>query len=130
MGADPEQRVCRSGSRRFLRRSAGAALQWHPDAECAERQCVGTGERSGFGAQRWRIRSCCGSTSCASPADLPDDGAEPDFARRFFSAALSHGVLLRPIGNTVYFMPPYIVDEAEIDQLMRGARAALDKALA
>jgi adenosylmethionine-8-amino-7-oxononanoate aminotransferase len=39
-------------------------------------------------------------------------------------------VLLRPIGHTVYFMPPYIVDAAEIDHLMRGARAALDEALA
>ncbi|AUM01493.1 adenosylmethionine--8-amino-7-oxononanoate transaminase [Zoogloeaceae bacteirum Par-f-2] len=58
------------------------------------------------------------------------DGAGPGFAGRFFSAALTQGVLLRPIGHTVYFMPPYIVDAAEIDHLMRGARAALDEALA
>ncbi|THF63480.1 adenosylmethionine--8-amino-7-oxononanoate transaminase [Pseudothauera rhizosphaerae] len=57
-------------------------------------------------------------------------GAGADFGRRFFAAALEHGVLLRPIGNTVYFMPPYVVDEAEIAHLMRGARAALDAALA
>lgn len=56
-------------------------------------------------------------------------GAGNDFARRFFAAGLEHGVLLRPIGNTVYFMPPYIVDSAHIDHLMRGARAALDAAL-
>jgi dethiobiotin synthase len=31
---------------------------------------------------------------------------DPDFPRRFFSAALEGGLLLRPIGNTVYFMPP------------------------
>ncbi|MDO9596683.1 MAG: adenosylmethionine--8-amino-7-oxononanoate transaminase [Azoarcus sp.] len=56
--------------------------------------------------------------------------ARPDFARRFFAAGLEHGVLLRPIGNTVYFMPPYIVDEAQMRHLMDGAAAALDTALA
>jgi adenosylmethionine-8-amino-7-oxononanoate aminotransferase len=39
-------------------------------------------------------------------------------------------VLLRPIGRTVYFMPPYILTEAEITQLMDGAAAALAAALA
>jgi adenosylmethionine-8-amino-7-oxononanoate aminotransferase len=53
-----------------------------------------------------------------------------DFARRFFSAGLDHGVLLRPIGNTVYFMPPYVVGEDEIAHLMDGAAAALAAALA
>ncbi len=53
-----------------------------------------------------------------------------DFARRFFSAGLEHGVLLRPIGNTVYFMPPYVVDDGEIAHLMDGAAAALAAALA
>ncbi len=36
----------------------------------------------------------------------------PDFGRAAFQRALDHGVLLRPIGNTIYFMPPYIIDEA------------------
>ena len=36
------------------------------------------------------------------------------FSRRFFTAALEQELLLRPIGNTVYLMPPYIVDDAEI----------------
>ena len=35
-------------------------------------------------------------------------GVDADFSRRFFSLALKHQLLLRPIGNTVYFMPPYI----------------------
>ena len=29
--------------------------------------------------------------------------------------ALEAGVLLRPIGNVVYFMPPYVIDEDQID---------------
>jgi adenosylmethionine-8-amino-7-oxononanoate aminotransferase len=54
----------------------------------------------------------------------------PEFSRRFFTAALEHGVLLRPIGRTVYFMPPYIVTESEIEHLMEGAAKALNAALA
>jgi adenosylmethionine-8-amino-7-oxononanoate aminotransferase len=28
---------------------------------------------------------------------------------------MQQGLLLRPIGNTVYFMPPYTINEAEIE---------------
>lgn len=59
--------------------------------------------------------------------DVRDAG--PAFANRFFSAALDHGVLLRPIGCTVYFMPPYVVTPDELSHLVRGAAAALDLAL-
>ena len=57
------------------------------------------------------------------------EGAAPDFAQRFFAAALDAGVLLRPIGNTVYFMPPYVVEAAQIDHMLDGADAALAAAL-
>ncbi len=57
-------------------------------------------------------------------------GAPPDFARRFFAAALEQRVLLRPIGHTVYFMPPYVVDADEICLLADGAAVALAAALA
>ena len=50
----------------------------------------------------------------------------PDFARRFFAAALERELLLRPIDRTVYFMPPYIVDDAEFALLVAGTRAILD----
>ncbi|NMG46397.1 adenosylmethionine--8-amino-7-oxononanoate transaminase [Aromatoleum toluvorans] len=54
----------------------------------------------------------------------------PDFSRRFFSAGLEQGVLLRPIGNTVYFMPPYVLDDGHVAHLVAGAGAALAAALA
>jgi adenosylmethionine-8-amino-7-oxononanoate aminotransferase len=41
-----------------------------------------------------------------------------DFAQRCFASALQHEILLRPMGNTVYFMPPYVINEAEIDMLV------------
>lgn len=38
----------------------------------------------------------------------------PQFSRNFYQAALKRNLLLRPIGNTVYFMPPYVIGEEEI----------------
>ncbi len=46
------------------------------------------------------------------------DGARAGFARWCFAEALSHGVLLRPIGETVYFMPPYSIDDASFAMLV------------
>ena len=39
------------------------------------------------------------------------------FARRFFAAALEQELLLRPIGTTVYWMPPYVLTDEEIAAL-------------
>ncbi|PPD33255.1 MAG: adenosylmethionine--8-amino-7-oxononanoate transaminase [Methylomonas sp.] len=33
---------------------------------------------------------------------------------RVYQYALSQGVLLRPLGNVIYFMPPYVINEQEI----------------
>jgi adenosylmethionine-8-amino-7-oxononanoate aminotransferase len=51
---------------------------------------------------------------------------DPAFAGRFFQAALARGLVLRPLGNTVYFMPPYIISEREMDLLVAGTLQALD----
>ena len=37
-------------------------------------------------------------------------------------------VLLRPIGDVVYFMPPYIVDEGEIDLMIQVAAEGIELA--
>jgi adenosylmethionine-8-amino-7-oxononanoate aminotransferase len=42
---------------------------------------------------------------------------------------LEHGALLRPLGNIVYFMPPYVVTEAEIDFMVDTAMAGIAKAV-
>ena len=49
-----------------------------------------------------------------------------DFASRAFALALEHGAVLRPIGRTVYFMPPYVIEEAEFAQLVDAARAIVE----
>jgi len=43
--------------------------------------------------------------------------APAGFSAKFFTAALQQELLLRPIGNTVYLMPPYILNDEEIDLL-------------
>jgi len=48
--------------------------------------------------------------------DVPDAGIE--FGIKFHRKALEAGVLLRPLGNTVYWMPPYIVGESEMEFLI------------
>jgi len=40
-----------------------------------------------------------------------------DFAQRCFTLGLQHELLLRPMGNTVYFMPPYVINEDEMQLL-------------
>jgi len=59
--------------------------------------------------------------------DIAD--APPDFARRYARQALARGLLLRPIGSTLYAMPPYVIDEAEGETLAAGALAALEATL-
>jgi adenosylmethionine-8-amino-7-oxononanoate aminotransferase len=43
--------------------------------------------------------------------------------------ALSRGVLLRPLGNVIYFMPPYVISREEIDLIVEVAREGLDLAV-
>jgi adenosylmethionine-8-amino-7-oxononanoate aminotransferase len=42
-----------------------------------------------------------------------------DFAQRCYKLALQKELLLRPIGKTIYFMPPYVITEPEMDYLLR-----------
>jgi adenosylmethionine-8-amino-7-oxononanoate aminotransferase len=51
---------------------------------------------------------------------------EPEFARKAFQLALARGVLLRPIGNTVYFMPPYVIGDEEFALMVDTGLAIAD----
>jgi len=42
--------------------------------------------------------------------------------------ALARGVLLRPIGNVVYFMPPYVITPEQIDLMVEVARDGIERA--
>jgi adenosylmethionine---8-amino-7-oxononanoate aminotransferase len=52
------------------------------------------------------------------------------FAERFHLAARRHEMLIRPIGNTVYLMPPYLIDAATAEWLAKAVQATLDEVLA
>jgi len=44
-----------------------------------------------------------------------------------YQQALKREMLLRPLGNVVYFMPPYVITEEEIDRLARAAIESIDQ---
>ncbi len=52
------------------------------------------------------------------------------FARQMFSECINEGLLIRPIANTIYVMPPYILSTEEAVQMGKAVARALDKALA
>ncbi len=52
--------------------------------------------------------------------------SDPVFSGKFSQAALKQELSLRPLGNTVYFMPPYIIDQPEMDLLVAGTLLALE----
>ncbi len=51
---------------------------------------------------------------------------DTSFARDFYQRALAKELLLRPIENTVYFMPPYVINEEEITLLTDRTLALLE----
>lgn len=48
---------------------------------------------------------------------------------RVYRQALERGVLLRPLGNVIYFMPPYVIDEQEIALMAEVAWQAIQHAV-
>ncbi len=49
---------------------------------------------------------------------------------RVYLHGLERGVILRPLGNVVYFMPPYCVSTAEIDLMVDVAIEGIESAIA
>lgn len=47
-----------------------------------------------------------------------------------YKIALKKGALLRPLGNIIYFMPPYIITEEEIDRMLTICKESIDEYLA
>ena len=60
--------------------------------------------------------------------DIADAAA--DFAHQVFRVALRHELLLRPIGATVYLMPPYLLSDGDIDTLAEKVTAVMSEVLA
>jgi adenosylmethionine-8-amino-7-oxononanoate aminotransferase len=58
----------------------------------------------------------------------PFPGAERRGLRAYLHG-LDHGLLLRPLGDVIYFMPPYVISEEEIDFMVDVAAKAIDVAV-
>ncbi len=52
------------------------------------------------------------------------------FPRQMFSECINEGLLIRPIANTIYVMPPYILSTEEAAKMGKAVARALDKVLA
>jgi adenosylmethionine-8-amino-7-oxononanoate aminotransferase len=57
----------------------------------------------------------------------PDAGYLSDLAPRLRAFFLEWGILLRPLGNSIYLMPPYCLDEIQLDHIFAALIAAGDR---
>ena len=65
----------------------------------------------------------------AFDAQVDDPQLAATFSRRFFASALKHELLLRPIGTTVYVMPPYVLSDAETGLLAERLHTVFDEVM-
>jgi adenosylmethionine---8-amino-7-oxononanoate aminotransferase len=56
-------------------------------------------------------------TVLAFELNTGDDGYTNSIGQQITADALGAGIYLRPLGNTVYFMPPYCITKKEMDQV-------------
>ena len=62
-----------------------------------------------------------------SAIELKGYDASERIGLRIYEYALSRGILLRPLGHIIYFMPPYIITYKEIDEMMEVAYEGIKK---
>jgi adenosylmethionine-8-amino-7-oxononanoate aminotransferase len=65
----------------------------------------------------------------AFDAVIDDPVQASTFSRRFFTTALEQELLLRPIGRTVYLMPPYVLDDDEISGLAQRTHSVFEQVI-
>ena len=71
-------------------------------------------------------------TGMVAAVELQNYDPQKRMGLKVYQYGLQQGVLLRPLGNVVYFMPPYVISFEEIDIMMGvaydaiGALAAVD----
>jgi adenosylmethionine-8-amino-7-oxononanoate aminotransferase len=65
-------------------------------------------------------------TIAALDIAVPDAGYLSNLAPRLIAFYRDRGVLLRPLGNTLYVMPPYCIAAEELAQVWEAIEASLD----
>lgn len=64
-------------------------------------------------------------TGMVAAFDILGYKSEDRIGLKVFDYALEQGVFLRPLGNVVYFMPPYVITHEEIDKMFDTAYDAV-----
>jgi adenosylmethionine-8-amino-7-oxononanoate aminotransferase len=62
--------------------------------------------------------ACVRQQGMVAAVELAGYDPQERIGLRIYRYGLEKGVLLRPLGNVIYFMPPYIINEKEIDMMM------------
>jgi len=68
-------------------------------------------------------------TMLAMDLVVEDGGYLSEIQPKLYESFLSQGVLLRPLGNTVYILPPYCISEDDLDAVYSAVNVALDENL-
>lgn len=68
-------------------------------------------------------------TMLAMDLAVEDGGYLSDIQPKLYESFLAQGVLLRPLGNTVYILPPYCISADDLDAVYSAVNVALDDVL-
>jgi len=73
-----------------------------------------------------RVLGGVGAIELVSNKATKDAGGYLDrIGQQLYPAFLERGLLLRPLGNILYFMPPYVITDAEVDWVITQMREVL-----
>ncbi|KGO89246.1 adenosylmethionine--8-amino-7-oxononanoate transaminase [Flavobacterium suncheonense] len=62
--------------------------------------------------------------------EIKTDGAESyygSFRNKLYNFFIDHGIILRPVGNIVYVLPPYVISDAQLEKIYQTIEAALQE---
>ena len=54
-------------------------------------------------------------------------GYASDIRASLYQHFIAEGVILRPLGNVIYILPPYCITDGELQQVYKSILSALDK---
>ena len=66
-------------------------------------------------------------TGMIAAVELQGYKSEDRIGLEVYKYGLENGVLLRPLANVIYFMPPYVINESEITKMIDTAYEAIKK---
>lgn len=102
---------------------------WRDEPVAGRVAALGKAQASGVakfdGDGRFRNARTCGTIAAVNLA-VPDAGYLSEIGPKLRAFFLERGLLVRPLGDVVYLMPPYCVTEAELDRLYDAIFEAAD----